>query len=286
MIGEDISKELIYSTVRLVCFNDKVVSKGTSFFMIYEFDNTNITALVTNKHVVCEDLEKMIIYKNAKFVMSCSENGIVKNDKKVEIVVNDLDKRVVFHDDPNVDLCFIFVNDMIKKNIDMGNEIYYSALNTNLIINEEYAKTLGPIEDVIMIGYPIGLIDEYNNKPIVRKGITATSYCLDYSGKKEFLIDIACYQGSSGSPIFIRQVGLGKKQNENGVTIGLTIDYALLGILYAGPYNVVEGEISVSEIPCKTIPISKTKVMINLGCVIKPCRIMELFEKMINHHNE
>lgn len=286
VIGEDISKELIYSTVRLSCFNDKVVSRGTAFFMTYEFNNTNITALVTNKHVVCEDEKKTILYKNAKFVMSCSEHGIVKDDKKVEIVVNDLDKRVVFHNDNDVDLCFVFVNDKIQESINIGNEVYYKSLNTNLIINDEDAKNLRPIEDVIMIGYPIGLIDEYNNKPIVRKGITATSYFLDYNGKKEFLIDIACYQGSSGSPVFIRKEGLGKEQNENGLTIGLTTSYALLGLLYAGPYNVVEGEIGVSEIPCKMIPISKTKVMINLGCIIKPCRIMELFENVRNSQNK
>ena len=55
MIGEDISKDLVYSTVRLTCFNEKTISRGTSFFMTYEFENISITALVTNKHVVCED---------------------------------------------------------------------------------------------------------------------------------------------------------------------------------------------------------------------------------------
>lgn len=282
MIGEDISKDLVYSTVRLTCFNEKTISRGTSFFMTYEFENTNITALVTNKHVVCEDEGKTVVYKNAKFVISCIENGNIKDDKKVEFIIDDLDKRIVFHDNQNADLCFIFVNDKISESIKLGNNIYYRSLNTNLIINDEYSKTLKPIEDVIMIGYPIGLIDEYNNKPIVRKGITATSYSLDYNGKKEFLIDIACYQGSSGSPVFIRQDGLGKEQTANGLTIGLTTSYAFLGVLYAGQYNVVEGEIGVSEISCKMVPISKTKVMINLGCVIKPCRIMELFEKVRN----
>lgn len=286
MLGEDISKELVYSTVRLLCFSDKTISQGTSFFMTYEFDNTNITALVTNKHVVCEDEDKTILYKNAKFVMSCSENGSIKDDKKVEIVIDDLGERVVFHDDPNVDLCFVFVNDKISEANKPDNQIYYRSLNTNLIINDVVVKTLKPIEDVIMIGYPIGLIDEYNNKPIVRKGITATSYSLDYNGKKEFLIDIACFQGSSGSPVFIRQDGLGKEQTENRLTIGLTTSYALLGVLYAGLHNVIEGEIGVSEIPCKMVPISKTKVMINLGCVIKPCRIMELFEKVRNEQNK
>ena len=75
-----------------------------------------------------------------------------------------------------------------------------------------------------MIGYPIGLIDEYNNKPIVRKGITATTYNIDYNGKKEFLIDIACFPGSSGSPIFIRRDGLGiAKDSQGKQIIGLNL---------------------------------------------------------------
>lgn len=30
------------------------------------------------------------------------------------------------------------------------------------------------MEDVVMIGYPIGLSDTYNHKPIIRRGITAS----------------------------------------------------------------------------------------------------------------
>ena len=51
------------------------------------------------------------------------------------------------------------------------------------------------------------LIDEVNNKPVVRKGITATDIRLDYNGRKEFLIDAACFHGSSGSPVFLRKMG-------------------------------------------------------------------------------
>jgi len=54
-----------------------------------------------------------------------------------------------------------------------------------------------------MVGYPIGLWDEKNNYPIFRKGITATHPANDYNGKSEFMIDAACFPGSSGSPVYI-----------------------------------------------------------------------------------
>ena len=277
---DTLSKQLVYATVRLECSNQKVISRGTAFFMQHNFNETNITALITNKHVVCEDEQKTIIFKNAKFILSYIDNNTKTDVNTLEIVVNDLDKRVVFHDDKNVDLCFIFVNDIIHEKLKNKPNTSYTVINTDLIIKEQDVANLNPIEDIIMIGYPIGLIDEVNNKPIVRKGITATSYNLDYNGKKEFLIDAACYHGSSGSPIFIRRTGLGQELTDKGISIGLTVNYALIGVLYAGPKNIVNGEIAIEDIPCRMTPIAKIDVMANLGCVIKPCRIMELFEKM------
>lgn len=39
-----------------------------------------------------------------------------------------------------------------------------------------------------------------------RRGITATNINFDYNGKKEFVIDAACFPGSSGFPVFIWKV--------------------------------------------------------------------------------
>ena len=50
---------------------------------------------------------------------------------------------------------------------------------------------LSAIEEIIMIGYPVGIWDSANNMPIVRKGITATRPDIDYEGRKEFMIDAA-----------------------------------------------------------------------------------------------
>ena len=282
MIRDNFANQLIYSTVRLECYNDKVRSRGTAFFMIYEFDNTNITALITNKHVVCEDDEKTIIFKKAKFVLSCSRNGSVADDETTEILIDDLENRIVFHDNEDVDLCFIFVNDLINEKVKSGINVFYKALNTNLIISDIELNEINPIEDIIMIGYPTGLIDVTNNKPIVRKGITATSYKLDYNGKKEFLIDAACFYGSSGSPVFLYRSGLGQEKTENGISISITFNYRFIGVLYAGPTKTINGEIKVIDIPCRITPYSETKIMINLGYIIKPCRIIELFEKVKN----
>ena len=57
-----------------------------------------------------------------------------------------------------------------------------------MIVSPEGLKSLTPIEDVIMIGYPNAIMDEVNYKPVVRRGITATDLKNDYNGKSEFLM--------------------------------------------------------------------------------------------------
>jgi hypothetical protein len=58
-----------------------------------------------------------------------------------------------------------------------------------------------------MLGYPKGYGDTTNNYPIVRRGTTATPIKSDFDGKKEFLLDIPIYNGSSGSPVVLLNEG-------------------------------------------------------------------------------
>lgn len=75
-----------------------------------------------------------------------------------------------------------------------------------------------------MIGYPNGLWDSVNNMPIVRRGTMATNISLNHNDKREFVIDAACFPGSSGSPVVLFNKGgyADKKGNLNwgkGVSI-------------------------------------------------------------------
>ena len=134
-----------------------------------------------------------------------------------------------------------------------------------------------------MIGYPNGLWDSLNNMPIIRKGITATNYNLDYNGKKEFVIDAACFPGSSGSLVMLCNVG-GYRDKQGNLNWGNSRVY-LLGILYAGPQLTVTGDIRIINIPTvqqKAMAVSH--VPNNLGYIIKAERILDfipIFEPLI-----
>ena len=98
----------------------------------------------------------------------------------------------------------------------------------------------------------------------------------DYNGKKEFLIDMACFPGSSGSPIFFCNEA--SYTTGNNVIIGSRC--RLLGLLYAGPQYTSVGKIIFENIP--TSPKAVFNIPNNLGLVIKAERIKELEEIMKN----
>lgn len=132
-----------------------------------------------------------------------------------------------------------------------------------------------------MIGYPDSLWDEYNNMPLFRKCHTATRIDLDWNGKKEFLIDGACYNGSSGSPIVLLEEGMYYSRKENTHKLGSTRMF-LLGIQFATHLHQISGilEAQVDHKNKQIIPnlSSRSSVPNNLGYVIKAERIKEILD--------
>lgn len=74
------------------------------------------------------------------------------------------------------------------------------------------------MEKIVMVGYPNGIWDQRYNFPVFRSGVAATHYRYDWNGRPEFLIDCACFPGSSGSPVLICDVG--QVHTKKGLQIG------------------------------------------------------------------
>ncbi len=267
-----ISEQLIYCTTKIISvLDDDTCATGTGFFMSFNIDKENNQCqpvIITNKHVV--EGAKKIIYS----VCKSTEDNTPLDQERFEITFKNW--KIIKHPDDNVDLCAISISSVDNFTKSNNVHLFRGHFGTDLLIDDEEIKGCSAIEDVVMVGYPIGLEDSYNNKPIVRKGITATHMKYDYEGKKEFLVDISCFPGSSGSPVFLC--------NESTYTVGHNVYVGdrcrLLGVLYAGPkYNAV-GNIVFENIPIK--PQSKVPIPTNLGVVIKASRIKELEDIMKN----
>jgi hypothetical protein len=123
-----------------------------------------------------------------------------------------------------------------------------------------------------MIGYPNGIWDQANNLPIVRKGITATNPMHNYNGLPIFVIDCACFPGSSGSPVLIANFGSYSNAN-GGVVLGSRLIF--LGVLYAGPQHSAAGEIQIIDVPLQQTPIILSHIPNNLGFVVKSQKILD-----------
>jgi V8-like Glu-specific endopeptidase len=246
MSQEKISDRLVKSTIRIINEDNKgALSVGTGFFFSYNPDiswNGRIEAIVTNKHVV---KNAHILKLSFRTQLVIDENG-TKQDSVKNYDLNNPLNWIYNHPNPDVDLCIIFLKPVKDFFLQHKEEFDISFFGKELIPNDKILSQLSAIEDVIMIGYPEGIIEPKKLFPIVRRGITATSYHIDFNDKKDFLTDIFAIGGSSGSPVILYR--------DNNM------QPYLLGIHYGGLNNN----------------------KLNLGVNTKSHQIIEIFESFIN----
>ncbi len=264
------SEQLAHSTVRIECamLNGQIGTGSGFFFSFLREGDRSVPAIVTNKHVV-SGAESGVLYITKRDVEG---DPIIGGHVRIEI--NNFEKRWLPHPDHDVDLCIMPIAGLIEEMEQAGHLLFFRTLDSSLIPNQEELDDLGALEDVIMLGYPNGIWDNVNNMPIIRRGVTATHPNLDYEGRREFMIDAACFPGSSGSPVLLYNDGHWHQRDGNLVMGGLRIK--LLGLLYAGPQHTASGDIEIINVPTQQRAVSISRIPNNLGLIIKASRIMEM----------
>lgn len=224
--------------------------------------------LVTNKHVI--DGAVVIGFT---FHVTTDGNDTPLPGAGRLISIRSRELPIVRHPDPDVDLAGIPLAGIVEHTIrHEGWQPYVKCLDSSHFPSAKMIRDFSALEEVVMVGYPTGIVDAVNNFPVVRRGITSTPYMSDYQGKSQFLADIPVYGGSSGSPIFV--VNEGSWSTVNGLAMGTR--FALIGVLYAGHTETVNGHIVAEPIPTNLTPVAKVKHMINLGLCIKSALIEDL----------
>lgn len=265
-----IAEKITYSTVLIRCdYADGTSGSGTGFIINLCHDKEKgicVPVLITNNHVVENSVKTVFDFCQA------DENGNPLDTVPLSFTYTG--NAWIHHPNKDVDLRCLFLAEALNKLRETDTRIFYISLETDLIPTEQDLADLSAIEDVVMVGYPIGLSDTYNHKPIVRRGITSSHPKKDYQGRKETLLDMACYPGSSGSPVFILNQGI--YPTPTGAAAGTRI--LLLGVLYGGHEFNARGVLQFANLP--NVPVPVTHIPINLGLMIKAERILE-FEAMI-----
>ena len=257
---------------RIECqYNDGSSGTGTGFFfklLENKENNTYIPVIITNKHVINGASQGQLLFTKAN-------NDNEPTDREHYIArFNNFESLWINHPNQEVDLCAMPIAPVLNEVEITKEKLFYIPLDMSLLPTEEQLKEISALEEILMVGYPNGIWDSINNKPIFRKGVTATNPILDYNGKKEFLIDAACFPGSSGSPVFIFNEG--GYRDKNGNTYMGKSRVILMGVLYAGPQHTTTGEVRIIDVPTVQRPISITTIPNNLGLIIKAERIIEL----------
>lgn len=276
-----IAEQLLYSTVRLHTFSESgEEGVGTAFFFHYELnEKTHVPLLITNKHVI----RGACTAKIGVHLAATDEDGLLRpTEDNFMIDYLDFEKKWHPHPKEDVDLCALPVAGMIQwLKSEHDKSIYYIPSSKSFIPSQEQLDELNAIEAICMVGYPHGLFDSVNNFPILRRGTTASHPSVDYDGKSKMVIDIACFPGSSGSPVFILHEGaVPKKTGE--IMMGRLV--YLLGVLSSGPVMNAAGEIVVEEVPTGRRIKSVTPVMMHLGFIEKSKEILALCDDFVAKH--
>jgi hypothetical protein len=255
------SAQLYLTTARIVGRQkDGTENSGTGFFFRFTMQGgQTVPCLITNKHVVDGAQELVFhVHEAAKI------NGdIGPGARSFEVRVGN-PKSVVIEHPAGVDLCAIPVEPIQKSALEQEKAVFFHNLDESMLPTKETLENLLGMEEIAMVGYPIGLWDESNNLPLLRRGVTASHPAVDFNGSKVGVVDIACFPGSSGSPVLVFNEGLYLVGHQPQLgSRGI-----LLGILYQGPIYQADGTIRIENIPTKVVAKSQTGIHIHIGYYI------------------
>ena len=268
------TEKLAHCTVRLVAkLSDGTGATGTGFFFAFGVQgDRHIPAIVTNRHVV-----EGVVEGGFHLTLAASDGGPARTHQ--QIMLTDFGRVWIWHPDPTIDLAVMPIAPLLRQAESQGLRFSYAPFTRDMVVTSSELDDLSPAEDVLMVGYPNGIWDEVNNFPVFRRGIAATHPGRHYNGKPEFVIDAACFPGSSGSPILLYNSGMWMDRSGNAMIGGRL---KLLGILYGGPIRQETGQIKIVPIPTTNVPVPVMPTMINLGFVVRAEKLLD-FEPVLQN---
>lgn len=262
-----IESALVRSTVRLLAGRRgcEPSSVGTGFFYkVANHDGSAKVFILTNKHVIRETDDVHFVLSYAKAVNDVEESGQPKGREDAAITWP-LQANVIQHPQADIDLSAIDITPVVSHILNSGQQLRSMIIDSGWLPDPESRKSIRDIEQVLVIGYPRGLWDDHNNMPIARLGTSATHPLASYQNRSNFLVDVAAFQGSSGSPVFTYEAPMFRTPS-GAFTPGTKVQF--VGIIWGVMEWSVEGEMKEIEIPSSLKAVPVVNASMNLAIAL------------------
>jgi len=163
-----------YSTVRIeTTLSAGGTAIGTGFFYKLETEGRNIPIIITNTHVI-ENAAR------GKFKLTKrNASGLPDQLSHTTISLDDFESRWLPHPDGVTDLCTMPIGPLPDEASKKNEPFFYVQFDKSLLPTNQDLGELAGAEQIVMVGYPIGIWDEVNNFPVFRRGIMASHPALD-----------------------------------------------------------------------------------------------------------
>ena len=275
---ESIFENILFTTVRVEArLPNNSTSTGTGFVFNYVKNDKQYLFVVTNKHVI-----KNSIKGKLTFNQSDGEKPIL--GKVFTIDYSNFESQWIGHPQDDIDVAIMPFAPVLNELSNRGVQIFFRSVTPNLIPSDKLLREeIDAVEDIVFVGYPSDIYDRRNLLPVVRKGITATPISVDFEGKPAFLIDASIFPGSSGSPVFLCNIGSYSPKGK-GLVVGSRVFF--LGVVASVFIRKDLNTIELIDIPTGKVPVVVTTQMVDLGIVYKSIVIKELIEEFLKARGE
>lgn len=204
---------LVTTPIEVLCVSGKVINRGTAFF--YKRD-ANWIYLVTNWHLVtCRSplkpmpLNPLPVPVAIRLAVheNIGEKGIaLSNTWGLEVDINSADgnaPRWLEHPEHRFKVDVVVLR--IPANREFSEKVRCSFLAEYPILEQRLNPEV--MDDVFVIGYPMGLSGGGSVLPLYKRGSIATEPLVNHNGLPRLLIDCRTDKGMSGSPVVFRRSG-------------------------------------------------------------------------------
>lgn len=263
------SEQIVHSTYQIFQLDDqkRVVGLATGFVMAFCVTDENyVPALVSNRHVLCKCSSIKLVFTLRK------PDGTPSFGETLDVIISTA--GCIPHPNDQIDLAVLPLGSTINELRQEGKVPLCACMSVDLIPNKDTWDHFDAIEQVITAGFPGGLRDAANNLPILRSGITASHPRFDFQGRPEFLVDMPCFKGCSGSPVFLFENIIAFDEANGGKPVNKKHLF-LLGVQYAIPTAKASSVVSDTASASATVELP-----LNLGYIIKSSELL-VFEPLL-----